>query len=87
MIQSRAIAIVALIAALAAYAAPAVADGWRYRQWGGHHRPYAKRLYRGDGSIRYYNSRCTYGDCQCLRNIALATGSQVWWDRYQACTG
>ena len=59
-------------------------------------RPYVvKRFYNPNGipgfrgPIRYYNSSnpCTYGDCQCLRGIALRTGNQVWWDRYQACSG
>jgi hypothetical protein len=36
--------------------------------------------------IRYYSS-CGYGDCPCLRRIALATRSRVSWDRYDACTG
>ena len=36
--------------------------------------------------IRYY-SGCGYGDCPCLRRIALATRSRLWWDRYSACTG
>jgi hypothetical protein len=36
--------------------------------------------------VRYYRA-CGYGDCPCLRSIALATRSQVWWDRYSACTG
>jgi hypothetical protein len=36
--------------------------------------------------IRYYSS-CGYGDCLCLRRIALATQSRLWWDRYSACTG
>ena len=46
-----------------------------------------------DGSVRYYNSprayrsACAYGDCVCLRNIAVATGNPVWWDKYQACAG
>ena len=45
------------------------------------------------GGVRYYNSprayrsACGYGDCACLRNIALPTGNPVWWDKYQACTG
>ena len=36
--------------------------------------------------VRYYRT-CGYGDCPCLRSVAIATGSQVWWDRYDACTG
>ena len=86
MKQLQAIATVAFIAALAAYAAPAMADGWRHRDWSAHQRTYAKKLYRG-GGIRYYRNACTYGDCACLRNIAIATGNPVWWDKYQACTG
>jgi hypothetical protein len=57
----------------------AQADGYRYSH------NYAKRAYRG--SIRQYRNLCTYGDCLCIRRYALATGSPVWWDRYQACTG
>jgi hypothetical protein len=57
----------------------AQADGYRYSH------NYAKRGYRSP--MRYYRNRCTYGDCICIRQIALATGSPVWWDRYQACTG
>jgi hypothetical protein len=38
--------------------------------------------------VRYYRSNpCGYGDCACIHGYALATGAQVWWDRYQACTG
>ena len=36
--------------------------------------------------VRYYRA-CGYGDCPCLRSIALATRARVWWDRYEACTG
>ena len=88
---------VALIAACAgamapALVSPAVAGGW-------HRNSYASpRYYRSvprsyDGSVRYYNSprayrsACGYGDCVCLRNIAVATGNPVWWDKYQACAG
>ena len=45
------------------------------------------------GGTRYYNSprayraACGYGDCACLRSIAIRTGNPVWWDKYQACTG
>ena len=44
------------------------------------------RLYRANPGTNYYNV-CGYGDCACLRSRAVATGSQVWWDRYQACAG
>jgi hypothetical protein len=47
------------------------------------YRPY--RLYRGPA--RYYRNPCGYGDCACIRGYAIATGAEVWWDRYQACTG
>lgn len=94
MKQLQAIATVAFIAALAASVAPALADGWRHRDWSAHQRTYAKKLYRGggiryynNGGVRYYRNACTYGDCACLRNIAIATGNPVWWDKYQACTG
>ena len=78
---------VALVAAclatvtLAADSAAARADGYT-----SHRRFYAKPSH--SGRIRYYNSQqCQYGDCPCIRRRAIATGSQVWWDRYDACTG
>lgn len=46
-----------------------------------------------DRGVRYYNSprayrsACSYGDCGCLRAMALRTGNQHWWDKYQACSG
>jgi len=41
-----------------------------------------------NGGVRQYRaSACGYGDCACLRGYAISTGAQVWWDRYQACTG
>ncbi len=52
-----------------------------YREW-----PASPRLYRSNPGTNYYNV-CGYGDCACLRSRAVATGSQVWWDRYQACHG
>jgi hypothetical protein len=84
MNYSRAIATTAMIAGSAAYLAPAMADGARYRSGIASPRLYAKKV--NPGAIRYYNV-CGYGDCACLRARALATGSQVWWDRFQACTG
>ena len=86
MKQSTTVATVAMFMALAAYLAPAMADGsWhRDRYW--QPRPHAKNLYR-NGGVRYYRNACTYGDCACLRNMAIATGNPVWWDKYQACTG
>ena len=88
-----AVIIAACAAALApAIATPAAAGGW-YR--GGYSAPRhyrsAPRYYRG--ATRYYNSprayrsACGYGDCVCLRNMALSTGNPVWWDKYQACAG
>jgi hypothetical protein len=78
---------VALVAAciamltLAAGSAGARADGYT-----SHRHFHAKRFY--SGRIRYYNSQqCPYGDCPCIRRRAIATGSPVWWDRYDACTG
>ena len=44
------------------------------------------RLYRSNPGTNYYNV-CGYGDCVCLRSRAVATGSRVCWDRYQACAG
>ena len=87
----------AMIAAFAAALAPVMvspvmAGGW-HRDGYASPRYYrsAPRYYRG--SVRYYNTprayraACSYGDCACLRNIALATGNPVWWDKYQACAG
>jgi hypothetical protein len=73
-------------------ATPAAAGGW-YRDGYSAPRHYrsAPRYYRG--ATRYYNSprayraACSYGDCVCLRNLALSTGNPVWWDKYQACAG
>jgi hypothetical protein len=80
----------ALVAACAAVLAPVMVSPVMAGGW--HRDGYASpRYYRG--GVRYYNSprayrsACTYGDCACLRNIALATGSPVWWDKFQACTG
>jgi hypothetical protein len=85
---SKTLAVLAVLTALAGLtSAPAAADGWRHHYRGYAQPRHARRLYRG-GGINYYNSAaCSYGDCQCLRARALATGSPVWWDRYQACTG
>ncbi|MFA6139342.1 MAG: hypothetical protein WC684_01345 [Hyphomicrobium sp.] len=87
----------ALIAACAAalvpaLVSPAMAGGWHR---GGYASP---RSYRSTprnygGGLRYYNSprayrsACGYGDCVCLRAMAIRTGNPVWWDKYQACTG
>jgi hypothetical protein len=87
----------ALIAACAAALAPALvspamAGGWHRDGYA------APRSYRSapryyDGGVRYYNSprayrsACGYGDCACLRRLAIRTGNPVWWDKYQACTG
>ena len=46
-----------------------------------------RRRIRYYNSPRAYRSACGYGDCVCLRNIAIRTGNPVWWDKYQACTG
>lgn len=96
-----AMALLAVSAAMLGSAAtsPAVAGGWH--RWDGysaprHYRSYriAPRYYRPyAGKLRYYNSpsayrsACSYGDCACLRGMALRTGNQVWWDKYQACSG
>jgi hypothetical protein len=88
---------VALIAACAAALAPALispamAGGWhRYRDASPRHYRSAPRTY--GGGVRYYNSprayrsACSYGDCACLRSMAIRTGNPVWWDKVQACTG
>jgi len=97
MHRSRSIVSAAVVAAvlstMASFAAsPAAAGGW----WHGE-RQAAPRYYRStpryNGNLRYYNSprayrsACPYGDCECLRAIALSTGNPVWWDKVQACTG
>jgi len=80
----------------AAATSPAAADGWH--RWHGYSAPRhayrVPRYYRPySGNLRYYNSpsayrsACSYGDCGCLRSMALRTGNQVWWDKYQACSG
>ena len=97
--QAIAAAIVALAGALApAVVSPVEAGGWHrgrsaapsyYRSY----RSYriAPRYY--NGGLRYYNSpsayrsACGYGDCVCLRSMAVRTGNPVWWDKYQACRG
>jgi hypothetical protein len=96
------IAGLALIAACAGSLAPsavtpAEAGGWH--RWDGYSAPryYSRRAYRApryyDGNLRYYNSprayrsACSYGDCACLRGMALRTGNPTWWDKYQACSG
>jgi len=94
------LALIALCGGSLASAAisPAEAGGWRH--WDAYSTPraYNRRAYRSaprayDGGLRYYNSprayrsACSYGDCGCLRSMALRTGSQIWWDKYQACSG
>lgn len=88
--------------AMAMSAPVAMADGYWHGDRGSsaprayRSRPYVvKRFYNPNGipgfrgPIRYYSSNnpCVYGDCQCLRGVALRTGNPVWWDRYQACSG
>jgi hypothetical protein len=89
----------AIIAACAtalapAIATPAAAGGWHrygYDAPRTYKRSYRSRAY--DSGVRYYNSprayraACSYGDCVCLRNMALSTGNPVWWDKFQACAG
>ncbi len=92
-------ALAASVATLApATVTPAEAGGW-YR-WDGYAAPRAprRRYYRitprGNGdNLRYYSSprayrsACSYGDCGCLRTMAVRTGNPHWWDKYQACSG
>lgn len=86
-----ALAAIACMAALAGQASPANACARSYecaRQRAPVRQP---RYYRDEsyrGSVRLYRANpCAYGDCACIRSYAVATGAQVWWDRYQACTG
>ena len=89
----KAIAIAAVIAASAAPFAPAMAGGWHRDGYSSSRYYRSAPRYYGGGGIRYFNSprayrsACGYGDCVCLRNIAIRTGNPVWWDKYQACTG
>jgi hypothetical protein len=80
--MSRLIAASSLLVLLAALSLPAItsaqADGVRRHYYSS--RP-------ASSGYRYYKTACVYGDCLCLRSIALATQARVWWDRYQACTG
>ena len=98
MRHSTIIACLALIAGCAASFAsavvsPAEAGGWRHRDGYAAPRYYRSAPRDYGGGIRYYNSprayrsACGYGDCACLRSIAIRTGNPVWWDKYQACTG
>lgn len=72
-------------ASLVALSDASIAWSWarhrHYPAW-----PASPRLYRSNPGTNYYNV-CGYGDCVCLRSRAVATGSRVWWDRYQACAG
>jgi hypothetical protein len=80
------IAVVAVtVSTLALVAGPASA--WTHRRSVGYPPFYALRFYSSpQHPVRYYRA-CGYGDCPCLRRIALATRSLLWWDRYDACTG
>jgi hypothetical protein len=83
------VAAMVLTATLSIGADPASAWGRSYcceRAWAPAPRVKPYRPYRS--GVRYYRSNpCGYGDCACIHGYALATGAQVWWDRYQACTG
>jgi hypothetical protein len=87
MKPSRLAATVAAIAAISTLAlAAGPANAWAHRRSGSYPQFYAPRLYSSPHPVRYYRV-CGYGHCACLRSIALRTGSRVWWDRYEACTG
>ena len=76
--------IAAIVSIFALAAGPAKAWTHRSHQYPSYS---ALRFYSSpQRSVRYYRA-CGYGDCPCLRSIAVRTGSQVWWDRYQACAG
>jgi hypothetical protein len=77
-------AIAATVSTLALAVGPA--SGWTHRRSASYPQFYATRFYSSPHPVRYYRV-CGYGDCACLRSVALATGSRVWWDRYDACTG
>jgi hypothetical protein len=76
--------ITATVSTLALAAAPAKA--WTHRRSAAYPQFYAPRYYSSPHPVRYYRV-CGYGDCPCLRSVAIRTGSRVWWDRYDACTG
>jgi hypothetical protein len=67
--------------------------GWHreYQGWDPQvefNRRYWSGVRRYRSGVRGYRANpCGYGDCACIRGYAVATGAQVWWDRYQACTG
>jgi hypothetical protein len=90
MSKSKAIATVAVLAASLATLALTTgsASAWKHRKPFGWFPPYSSLSFysKPQHPIRYYRA-CGYGDCPCLRSIALATRSQAWWDRYDACTG
>ena len=80
--MSRTIAVSFVLALLTALSLSAVTSA----QADGVRRHYYSTRPASSG-YRYYKTACVYGDCLCLRGIALATQARVWWDRYQACTG
>jgi hypothetical protein len=86
--SSAAIAIAAVATSAASLALTAgSASAWTHRRHVGFPPFSALNFYSSPRHhIRYY-SGCGYGDCPCLRRIALATRSRVSWDRYDACTG
>jgi len=100
IIPATVIAALASATALTISADPASAWGDRCCT-GGWHREYQgwdpqaefnRRYWAGvrryrSGVRGYRANPCSYGDCTCIRSYAVATGAQVWWDRYQACTG
>jgi hypothetical protein len=89
MNNSRATVIAVVAAAsLLALATSSASARTRYRKPVGYPPFFALRFYSSPQHhpVRYYRI-CGYGDCPCLHSIAIATGSQVWWDRYDACTG
>ena len=81
--MKHAAAFAVIIAACATVLAPAIATP---AAAGGWHR-YGYDAPRYYNSPRAYRSACSYGDCVCLRNMAVSTGNPVWWDKYQACAG
>ncbi len=90
----RAVIVAACAATLApAIASPVMAGGWYRDGYRSAPRAYRFTPRYDRGATRYYNSprayraACGYGDCACLRGMALSTGNPVWWDKYQACTG
>ena len=87
MAVSKAAALMACLASAAALVTAAdPASAWTHRRSAPFPQFSAPRYYSNPHPVRYYRV-CGYGDCACLHSIAVRTGSRMWWDRYDGCTG